>query len=413
MMGPIELRRRAELRLASGGRLATNTWGDEVRLRHELEVHQVELQMQQEELEQSRDRYASLYDHAPAGIMTLDPRTRILDGNETARAMLGLERGFDGRIPLARFLDEDAADRLQLRLRRTTERGALALVVHPSHGPAFEAVLALSPAPVEGAMRAVLVDLRGAEHPRVESAPLAGLTVLLVDDEPLLRRALASVIADLGAQVRIADDTNHAVAIAATQPIDVLLTDINMPGENGPAIARRIRAVRPGTVVVYMSGEPKASHVRARRIDDQDRVLEKPFSPASLAEVVRAAVAAHGAAGQRRVLVVDPYEGGRRALCALLADMGCEAIGAADPAEAAAIVAQAPVELLIADHAPPWARAEAAVEAVRAAQPDVPALILTETKVDGAPAIPKSRVLRKPTAAAEVALVVDELLAKA
>jgi CheY-like chemotaxis protein len=412
-MGTSELRRRAELRLAGGLRPLQDHDDDVTRLRHELDVHHIELQMQQEELEQSRDHYVSMYEHAPAGIMTLDARSRILEGNATARAMLGVEPPFDGRIPLARFLDEATADRLQLRLRRASERGAMALVVQPARGPAFEALLALSPtADRVGTMRAVLVDLRGAEPPAPVRAPLAGVGVLLVDDEPLLRRALAGVIADLGAHVRVADDPDHAVAIATREPIDVLLTDVNMPGEDGPALARRILAARPDTVVVYMSGEPKASHVRAHRIAPGDRLIEKPFSPSALAEAIRAAIAARAAQGRRRVLVVDPYEGGRLAMCALLADLGCEAIAAADPTAAAAIVSGAAVDLVIADHAPPWTHADAAIAAVRAIAPDVPVLILTETKLDGAPAIARSRVLRKPTAAGEVAAAVGELFAR-
>ncbi len=60
---------------------------------HEIDVHQVELQMQNEELRQARDAYAELYDYAPVGYLTLDPEGRIRDANFTAATMLGLERG--------------------------------------------------------------------------------------------------------------------------------------------------------------------------------------------------------------------------------------------------------------------------------------------------------------------------------
>ena len=70
------------------------------KLLHELDVHEVELQMQNENLRQaqheisvSRDTYAELYDFAPVGYLTLDPEGRIIEANFAAACLLGLERG--------------------------------------------------------------------------------------------------------------------------------------------------------------------------------------------------------------------------------------------------------------------------------------------------------------------------------
>jgi PAS domain S-box-containing protein len=88
------------------------------KLLHELDVHQIELQMQNEELRQAqielaatRDTYVELYDFAPVGYLALDPEGRIVEANFTAATMLGLERGklLVGRT-FASFVRHDALE---------------------------------------------------------------------------------------------------------------------------------------------------------------------------------------------------------------------------------------------------------------------------------------------------------------
>ena len=96
-----DLRRRAEEQLQ-----AESIPGEELspaaaaRLIHELRVHQIELEMQNEELrlsqarlEESRSKYADLYDFAPVGYLTLDKRGLVVEANFTAATLLGVERG--------------------------------------------------------------------------------------------------------------------------------------------------------------------------------------------------------------------------------------------------------------------------------------------------------------------------------
>jgi PAS domain S-box-containing protein len=112
-----ELYRRAEARLRKqrknqkGKGEVPKSESDPQRLLHELQVHQVELEMQNAELQDARDRmeallekYTDLYDFAPAGYFSLDERGRILEVNLTGAAMLGVERSrlINGLLP--RFL---------------------------------------------------------------------------------------------------------------------------------------------------------------------------------------------------------------------------------------------------------------------------------------------------------------------
>jgi PAS domain S-box-containing protein len=97
---PPGLRQRAEAALSGAHADAAGLAGSDLqRLVHNLRVHQIELEMQNEELRraqlelaQSRDRLTDLYDFAPIGYLTLDPRLTILEANLTAAALLGTER---------------------------------------------------------------------------------------------------------------------------------------------------------------------------------------------------------------------------------------------------------------------------------------------------------------------------------
>src|SRR5208337_1883277 len=99
--GPEDLRTRAEESLKSEPDRPGDTCLEEANsLIHELRVHQIELEMQNEELrriqndlEISHSRYADLYDFAPVGYLTLNRHGQIVDLNLTAARQLGIERG--------------------------------------------------------------------------------------------------------------------------------------------------------------------------------------------------------------------------------------------------------------------------------------------------------------------------------
>jgi len=96
-----ELRRQAESRLKeeSAPQVPPRTEADTKRLLHELQVHQLELEMQNSELREARDevevqlgRFTDLYDFAPVGYYSIDEQSLILDVNLTGAALLGIER---------------------------------------------------------------------------------------------------------------------------------------------------------------------------------------------------------------------------------------------------------------------------------------------------------------------------------
>ncbi len=113
-----ELRKRAEQRLRGQlSHIHELPVEESQRLFHELEVHQIELEMQneelrriQQELEAARDRYANLYDFAPIGYITVGKDGLILEANLTAALLLGINRGDLVHQTLLRFITPQSQD---------------------------------------------------------------------------------------------------------------------------------------------------------------------------------------------------------------------------------------------------------------------------------------------------------------
>jgi signal transduction histidine kinase/CheY-like chemotaxis protein len=120
--------------------------------------------------------------------------------------------------------------------------------------------------------------------------PKSSETILVVDDEALIRTLLERVLSQAGYNVLVAEDAEEAMRICRTQPgpIHLLLTDIVMPHVGGLELGRMVTAIRPEMRVLYMSGY--AEDVIARRAPNDEltiRVLKKPFSADSLAGHIR------------------------------------------------------------------------------------------------------------------------------
>lgn len=116
-----------------------------------------------------------------------------------------------------------------------------------------------------------------------------GETVLLVEDEAQVRAITSKLLSRLGYQVLEAADGPRAIALAEkfAGKIDLLLTDVIMPGMNGQELAARLAAIRPSLRVVFASGyTANAIHDHGILHPGID-LLEKPFTAASLAAKLR------------------------------------------------------------------------------------------------------------------------------
>jgi DNA-binding NtrC family response regulator len=157
-------------------------------------------------------------------------------------------------------------------------------------------------APGEGSTFRVFLPLTHPHEPRTRPiTPSAfqsvGETVLLVDDEDSVRRIAGRVLEADGYTVLTAANPAEALAIAdrAMQPIQVLLTDVVMPGMSGPRLASRLKAARPELRVVYMSGYPDTVTGSHGVFEPGSIYVQKPFSPGELREKIRAALSGHSA----------------------------------------------------------------------------------------------------------------------
>jgi PAS domain S-box-containing protein len=122
-------------------------------------------------------------------------------------------------------------------------------------------------------------------------APAATLgTVLLAEDDPAIRALSAQILTAAGWEVAAAGSGPDALARLAGLPaVDVLVTDVVMPGMDGRELADRVRAAAPGVRVVFVSGYAP-SEVLPADLGPGEVFLPKPFTPDQLARAVRGVV---------------------------------------------------------------------------------------------------------------------------
>jgi two-component system cell cycle sensor histidine kinase/response regulator CckA len=122
----------------------------------------------------------------------------------------------------------------------------------------------------------------------VQVQPAAG-TVLVVDDEALVRAAVVRTLRLAGYDVLEAANGDEASRAAANRPrVDLLLTDVVMPGLGGPELATRIRALHPAIRVLFVSGYADSGVVSGGQVSEGVELMTKPFQPGELLERVAA-----------------------------------------------------------------------------------------------------------------------------
>ena len=144
-----------------------------------------------------------------------------------------------------------------------------------------------------GSTVTILLPASSSPCPAAEEPPVSttgrGETLLVVEDESALRDVAGRILSGAGYRVLAADGGPQALQLAALHDgaIDLLVSDVVMPGMLGKELAERLVDTRPGTRVLYMSGYAQPVLAAQGTLDPGVALLEKPFTAADLLNAVR------------------------------------------------------------------------------------------------------------------------------
>jgi two-component system, cell cycle sensor histidine kinase and response regulator CckA len=141
-------------------------------------------------------------------------------------------------------------------------------------------------------------DAVGTEQakPQDDSIPGGSETVLLVEDEEVVRGLAQRILKDAGYRVITANGGEEAITWCAnnTETIHLLLTDVVMPDTSGKELAERLSSLRPQTKVLFMSGYTDEAIVHHGVLDSNVEFIQKPFTPTALSRKVRQVLDSNG-----------------------------------------------------------------------------------------------------------------------
>ena len=127
-------------------------------------------------------------------------------------------------------------------------------------------------------------------HQAGNTAPRPDPTLLVVDDDELIRNLVRAILLSYGYTVLVAADGPQALALSRAQPgpIELLIADVIMPGMNGLELAGQVTAERPETRVLYISGYSGAILMESVGMPADIEILHKPFTSLDLGARVQA-----------------------------------------------------------------------------------------------------------------------------
>jgi CheY-like chemotaxis protein len=113
-------------------------------------------------------------------------------------------------------------------------------------------------------------------------------TILVVDDEPEIRKLVGAMVGQFGYQAITADSGEHALTLYKNHhPLELLITDVVAPGMSGPMLADKLTALQPDLKVLYISGYDNTHVVQKYVVEKGHALLAKPFTVVELRNKVK------------------------------------------------------------------------------------------------------------------------------
>jgi signal transduction histidine kinase/ActR/RegA family two-component response regulator len=158
--------------------------------------------------------------------------------------------------------------------------GTISVDSVPDQGTTFQICWPITDEPLEG-----LVPGAG-----LAPSAAANARILVVDDDPPVRRVLCRMIEAMGHRTLEAGGALEALKLAAAQPIDLLVTDVLMPEMTGFALARHLLDAGIGVPVLFISGHPERAGALEQDLPAGSGFLSKPFTREQLSERIQMAL---------------------------------------------------------------------------------------------------------------------------
>jgi CheY-like chemotaxis protein len=162
----------------------------------------------------------------------------------------------------------------------TVERAAGRIWVYsePGHGTTFKIYLPPAEPAVGETNRPAMLPAaaRGTE------------SILLIEDDDLVRELLVAVLTDLGYRLTVAARPSEALALAEGRTFDLLVSDVVMPEMLGNAVVAQLRIAQPDLPVMYMSGY--TARALEFQLGPNDSLVNKPLAPSEIARSIRQAI---------------------------------------------------------------------------------------------------------------------------
>jgi PAS domain S-box-containing protein len=226
-------------------------------------------------------------------------------------------------------------------------------------------------------------EIADAEQPDVAPAQIprrASLgTVVVAEDDDLIRDSLGNTLTQMGYEVLAASDGIEAVRRASDHdgPIAALVVDAVLPKQMGVAVARDIKAVHPGICVIYTSGYPRQVAMQEDLVGADCLFVQKPVAAEALHEMIQRARGANGRIEspptRGRVLVVEDSAAARMALSEYLKNEGWDVCSAESGSGAMELIHEQshPFDALLVDYSLPDIKGDELAGQIRTAMPKI------------------------------------------